>query len=160
MGKAHNFFQTTPSHWRRAFSLASIIQFLLHEICTPYNKFAISRTSPDKGISCILVQLGGIESIIWTYSGEKIEISNWLFHHFVFSSNNSLTVASGSNSNRGELTRKLVGLGSHLSFQIRIFVPFPTFHISLSLRSQELKILRQTKQGLQPILASKIELSG
>jgi hypothetical protein len=48
-----------------------------------------------------------------------------------------------------------------LSFQIRIFSPFPTLQTNPSpSKSQELKILLQAKDGLDPNFASKIELPG
>jgi hypothetical protein len=93
--------------------------------------------------------------------GKKIFSKRGIFHHFESSSISLLTVASGSSNLREEITLKVDGFGSHLSFQIQVLPPLPTHHTNPSLsKSQELKILLRAKDGLLPILASTTELPG
>jgi hypothetical protein len=112
-------------------------------------------------ISSLFVLLRGMDRIFLTSSGEKICSSKLIFHHFLSLSISSHTLADGAKIARGDCTLYAVGVGSHLSSQIRIFAPFPTLH-TRPFRISPLKLcmLLHAKDGFFPIVASRTEQLG
>jgi len=100
--------------------------------------------------------LGITLQICTTSSRLKISLKSCVFYHLVDGSMRFETRVSTSNPWWGEWNRVELGGGSHLSFQILIFSPFPTLHCNPSNKTPiAYKIFLQAYDGLYPNEASK-----
>ena len=91
----------------------------------------------------------------------KIVSMRGAFHNLVSGKIRAFTVESSGRILTGDCTLKVDYVGIHLSFQIQIFSPDPTFHLEPKyIISLAPKMLLQAYNALWGILASKNELFG
>ena len=79
-------------------------------------------------LSSCRLELRVIPPMISASWGKKICFNTSYFHVPLLEAINSTTHASSWSVDRGEVTLYEEGVGSHLSFQIRMLFPFPIYH--------------------------------
>lgn len=91
--------------------------------------------------------LKGILTMIILSSCQKISTMRFVFQPLPYASRRSLIMVVAFKTVGGDWRAKELGVGSHLSPQIFIFFPLPTFHLKPTFRTDfEARILFQIKE--------------